>query len=90
MLTSFFSNSRPFHFIVVSLLLFAGCFFNIINDLNLDLNSQKFKAIARNPRELTFFFKFQNFFSMSLLDNIFIDIEGIQVYGNHKLNSQTT
>ena len=34
MLTSFFSNSRPFHFIVVSLLLFAGCFFNIINDLN--------------------------------------------------------
>ena len=34
MLTSFFSNSRPFHFIVVSLLLFAGCFFNIIYDLN--------------------------------------------------------
>jgi hypothetical protein len=34
MLTSFFSNSKPFHFIVVSLLLFAGCFFYIIQDLN--------------------------------------------------------
>ena len=34
MLTSFFSNSRPVHFIVVSLLLFAGCFIYIILDLN--------------------------------------------------------
>lgn len=34
MLTSFFSNSKPFHFIVVSLLLFSGCFVYIIQDFN--------------------------------------------------------
>jgi hypothetical protein len=34
MLTSFFSNSKPVHFIVVSLLLFAGCFLYTILDLN--------------------------------------------------------
>lgn len=38
MLTSFFSNSKPFHFIVVSLLLFAGWFFYIIQDLNEAIN----------------------------------------------------
>lgn len=34
MLTSFFSNSKPFHFIVVSLLLLIGCFIYTIQDLN--------------------------------------------------------
>lgn len=34
MLTSFFSNSKPFHFIVVSLLLFSGCIVYIIQDFN--------------------------------------------------------
>ncbi|MGY8933606.1 MAG: DUF6427 family protein [Flavobacteriales bacterium] len=38
MLTSFFSNSKPFHFIVVSLLLFTGWFFYIIQDLNEAIN----------------------------------------------------
>tara|TARA_R110000787_G_scaffold109035_2_gene217516 strand:+ start:3044 stop:3967 length:924 start_codon:yes stop_codon:yes gene_type:complete len=38
MLTSFFSNSKPFHFIVVSLLLFAGCFVYIIQDINEAIN----------------------------------------------------
>ena len=38
MLTSFFSNSKPFHFILVSLLLFTGWFFYIIQDLNEAIN----------------------------------------------------
>ncbi|MFT4802761.1 MAG: hypothetical protein ACI93N_002542 [Flavobacteriaceae bacterium] len=38
MLTSFFSNSKPFHFIVVSLLLFVGCFIYIILDVNEAIN----------------------------------------------------
>ena len=38
MLTSFFSNSKPFHFIVVSLLLFAGCFVYLFQDYNEAIN----------------------------------------------------
>ena len=39
MLTSFFSNSKPFHFIVVSLLLFAGCFVYLFQGYNEAINS---------------------------------------------------
>ena len=56
MLTSFFSNSRPFHFIVVSLLLFAGCFFNIIHDLNEVTNYDSIvKLLIQNTMFLLFF-----------------------------------
>jgi hypothetical protein len=53
MLTSFFSNSRPFHFIVVSLLLFAGCFFNIIYDLN---EATNYDSIVQLLTQNTIFF----------------------------------
>lgn len=56
MLTSFFSNSRPSHFIVVSLLLFAGCFFNIIHDLNEVTNYDSIvKLLIQNTMFLLFF-----------------------------------
>lgn len=56
MLTSFFSNSRPFHFIVVSLLLFTGCFFNIIHDLNEATNYDSIvKLLIQNTMFLLFF-----------------------------------
>ena len=56
MLTSFFSNSRPFHFIVLSLFLFAGCFFNIINDLNEATNYDSIvKLLIQNTMFLLFF-----------------------------------
>ena len=56
MLTSFFSNSKPFHFIVVSLLLFAGCFFNIINDLNEATNYDSIvQLLIQNTMFLLFF-----------------------------------
>ena len=56
MLTSFFSNSRPSHFIVVSLLLFAGSFFNIIHDLNEVTNYDSIvKLLIQNTMFLLFF-----------------------------------
>jgi len=45
MLTSFFNNSKPFHFIVLSLLLFAGCFVYIIQDLNVVFNYEDIASI---------------------------------------------
>ncbi len=45
MLTSFFNNSKPFHFIVLSLLLLAGCFVYIIQDLNVVFNYEDIASI---------------------------------------------
>lgn len=59
MLTSFFSNSKPFHFIVVSLLLFAGCFVYIFQDYNEAIN---YSALA-----ISFFQSFVFFILFLLL-----------------------
>ena len=56
MLTSFFSNSKPFHFIIVSLLLFAGCFIYIIQDLNEVINYAEItKSLLQNTIFLLLF-----------------------------------
>lgn len=56
MLTSFFSNSKPFHFIVVSLLLFAGWFFYIIQDVNEAINYAEIaKSLLQNAVFLLLF-----------------------------------
>ena len=56
MLTSFFSNSKPFHFIVVSLLLFAGWFIYIVQDVNEAFNYAEIaKSLLQNAVFLLLF-----------------------------------